>query len=378
VKRLFAVGAAALVLAAPAHAGPQLRLPSVDARAFLVQDAKTGEILAQRNATTRVPIASLTKLMTILLTLKSGVGLDDVVTVQRAAADVGESSINLRVGQRISVSDLLKGALIQSANNAADALADHVTHGDEAAFVARMNAEARRLGLRGTHFVRPDGLDAPGHVSTARDVTVLARLLMRYPVVRGIVRQRDATIADGERLHTWNDLLGVFRGLVGVKTGHTGGAGWCEVAEVKRDGLDIYATILGSPSRGQRNHDLAALLRWALAVERPAWVIVPGHEYVRVAVGYGREPVALVPRRGVVRPVRIDRPLVERVVAAGTTSLPVEHDAPLGEVRVYSGRKLVAREPLVAERTVKRPGVGARVGYYARRTFTHIGGWFTS
>jgi hypothetical protein len=105
---------------------------------------------------------------------------------------------------------------------------------------------------------------------------------------------------------------------------------------------------------------------------------VPGREYVRVAVGYGREPVALVPRRGVVRPVRVDRPLVERVVAAGTTSLPVEHDAPLGEVRVYSGRKLVAREPLVAERTVKRPGVGARVGYYARRTFTHIGGWFTS
>jgi D-alanyl-D-alanine carboxypeptidase (penicillin-binding protein 5/6) len=370
---MFAVGAAALVLAAPAHAA----LPSVDATAFLVQDAKTGEILAQRNATASVPIASLTKLMTILLTLESGARMNDVVTVQRDAADVGESSIDLHAGQRITVSDLLKGALIQSANNAADALADYVAHGDEAAFVARMNAEARRLGLRGTHYVRPDGLDAPGHVSSARDVTALARRLMRYPVVRGIVRQREATIADGEQLHTWNDLLGVFRGVVGVKTGHTGGAGWCEVAEVKRDGLDIYATILGSPSRGQRNHDLAALLRWALGVERPAWVIVPGRRYARVSLGYERAPLALVARRGVVRPVRLDRRLVERVVAAGATTLPVNRGAPLGEIRVYSGRKLVARQPLVAARAVAEPGVAARVGFYARRTFEHIGGWFT-
>ena len=89
-----------------------------------------------------------------------------------------------------------------------------------------------------------------------------------------------------------------FRGLVGVKTGHTGAAGWCEVAEVKRDGLDVYATILGSPSRGQRNHDLAALLRWALGVERPAWVVAPDHEYARVSVGYGRAPLSLVAARG--------------------------------------------------------------------------------
>jgi serine-type D-Ala-D-Ala carboxypeptidase (penicillin-binding protein 5/6) len=240
-----------------------------------------------------------------------------------------------------------------------------------------MNAEARRLGLRGSHFVRPDGLDAPGHVSTAHDVTVLAQRLMRYPVVRAIVRRRDATISGGRHLHTWNDLLGVFRGLVGVKTGHTGNAGWCEVADVRRDGLDIYATILGSPSRGQRNSDLAALLRWALSVERPAWVIAPGHAYAHAAVGYGRQAVDLVPRRGVVRPVRVDRPLVVRVVAAGAAGLPLVRGSRLGEVRVFSGHKLVAREPLVAARSVDRPGVAARVGFYAHRTLSHIGGWFT-
>jgi serine-type D-Ala-D-Ala carboxypeptidase (penicillin-binding protein 5/6) len=374
VKPLIAVAAVTLVVAAPARAG----VPSVDARAFLVQDATTGEVLAQHNASARVPIASLTKLMTVLLTLQSGVKQGAVVTVQRDAADVGESSIGLRAGERITVSDLLKGALIQSANDAADALADYVAHGNEAAFVARMNAEARRLGLRGSHFVRPDGLDAPGHVSTARDVTVLARRLMHYRVVRAIVRQREATIAGGQRLHTWNDLLGVFRGLIGVKTGHTGNAGWCEVAEVKRDGLDVYATILGSPSRGLRNSDLAALLRWALSVERPAWVIAPGHAYAHVSLGYGRGSVGLVARRGLVRPVRVDRPLVVRVVAAGAAALPLARGTRLGEVRVLSGRKVVAREPLVAERSVSRPGLAGRVGFYARRTLSHIGDWFTS
>jgi serine-type D-Ala-D-Ala carboxypeptidase (penicillin-binding protein 5/6) len=373
VKRLIAVAAAAVTLAAPARAA----VPTVDARAFLVRDAATGEVLAQRAATARLPIASITKLMTILVTLESGVRQTDVVTVRRDAAAVGESTVNLRPGERITVGDLFKAALIQSANDAADALADYVGHGDTRAFVARMNSEARRLGLRRTHFARPDGLDAPGHFSSARDVTVLAQRLMRYPVVRAIVRQRDATIAGGRRLHTWNDLLGVFRGLVGVKTGHTGGAGWNEVAEVKRDGLDIYATILGSPARGERNADLAALLRWALAVERPAWVIAPGHVYARTSIGYGREALPLVPAHGVARPVRLDRPLVERVVATGAASLPVARGTRLGEVRVFSGDSLVARQPLVAARAAKRPGVLGRVGFYARRTFSRIGGWLT-
>jgi serine-type D-Ala-D-Ala carboxypeptidase (penicillin-binding protein 5/6) len=373
VRRLVAVAFAALAFATPARAG----VPSVDARAFLVVDGQSGEVLAQRNASERVPIASLTKLMTVLLTLKSGVALSAVVTVGSDAADVGESSIGLRRGDRLTVSDLLKGALIQSANDAADALADYVSHGNEAAFIAQMNAEARRLGLRGTHYVRPDGLDAPGHFSTARDVTALARRLMRYRVIRQIVRQRDATIAGGRHLHTWNDLLGIFRGLDGVKTGHTGAAGWCEAARVERDGLDVYATLLGSPTRGRRNSDLAALLRWAFSVERPTWVIDGGHAYAQLSVGYGRAPVDLVPAHGVMRAARVDRPLVERVVAAGAARLPVHRGERLGEVRVFSAGRLVAREPLVAARSVGRPGAASRVGFYLRRTFSHIGDWFT-
>jgi len=370
--RLIAAVVAALVLAQSAQAG----IPGVRARAFIVEDGATGDVLAQRASNARVPIASITKLMTVIVTLQHA-RLDSVVTVQHDAAEVGESSINLRAGERLTVRDLLKGALIQSANDAADALADYVGHGNQATFVAMMNAEARRLGLDHTHFVRPDGLDAPKHLSSARDVTELAQAAMEYPAVRSIVRERTDRIAGGRVLHTWNDLLGLFRGLVGVKTGHTGGAGWCEVAEVQRDGLDLYATILGSPSRGERNEDLAALLRWGLSVERPAWVIVPDRVYVRAAVGYGRASVALVAPRPRLRAVRIDRPLRERVVAPAAVRLPVHRGDRIGELRVYSGHRLVARSPLVAARSVSRPGFGGRIGFYAGRTFSQVGNWFS-
>jgi D-alanyl-D-alanine carboxypeptidase (penicillin-binding protein 5/6) len=370
--RLCAVAAVALALAAPAHAGA----PSVSARAFLVQDAATGGVLAQRASWARVPIASITKLMTVLVALEHA-KLDDVVSVRADAAEVGESTINLRAGERITVRDLVEAALIQSANDAADALADYVGHGSTARFVAMMNAKARELGLTRTRFTRPDGLDAPGHVSTARDVTRLAEAAMSLRAVRSIVRRRTDTISGGRVLHTWNDLLGLFPGLVGVKTGHTARAGWCEVGAVRRYGMTLYVTVLGSPTRSQRNADLAALLRWGLSRFRPVWLVQPGRVYLRAAVGYGRAAVPLVAARGVSRTVRIDRPLVERVVAPATLALPVRRGARVGEVRVYSGRRIETRVPLVAGRSVARPGVAGRVGFYARRTFSHVGGWFS-
>src|SRR5262249_22432155 len=199
VKRLIVVAAAALALASTAQAAA----PPVNAHAFIVVDAATGDVLAQRNADAHVPIASITKLMTVLVTLEHA-RLNDVVTVQRDAAAVGESTINLRAGERITVRELLAAALIQSANDAADALADYVGHGNDRAFVSMMNAKAKELGLTGTHFVRPDGLDAPHHYSTARDVTRLAHELMKRPVVRSLVRERTAVIEGGRTLHTWN------------------------------------------------------------------------------------------------------------------------------------------------------------------------------
>jgi serine-type D-Ala-D-Ala carboxypeptidase (penicillin-binding protein 5/6) len=363
---------AALALAAAAHAGA----PHVSARAFLVENPATGEVLAQHGAWARSPIASITKLMTVLVALDHA-RWNDVVRVRSAAAEVGEATVNLRAGERITVGDLVKAALIQSANDAADALADHVGHGDRHAFVDMMNAKSEELGLERTHFVRPDGLDISGHYSTARDVTTLAQAAMRVPQIRAVVRQKTASIAGGRRVHTWNDLLGAFKGLYGVKTGHTTAAGWCEVAAVRRYGVTLYTTVLGSPTRSQRNTDLASLLRWGISRYRRAWVVQPGRVYLRADVGYGKAAVPIVAAGPLARPVRVDKPLVERIVVPTALELPVDQGQRVGEVRVYSGRRLVARRALVAGRSVERPGFGGRLGFYADQTFDHIGGWFT-
>jgi len=174
-RTLLATIAAASCLAAPTIA--QAAVPSVHASAYLVQDARTGEVLASYHAHAHLPVASITKLMTVLIALEHH-KLTDVVTVDPRAAVVGESTINLGAGERITVSDLLKAALIQSANDAADALALSVAS-DYGAFAGLMNAKAAQFGLRDSHFVRPDGLDVPGEYSSAADATKLARIAMR-------------------------------------------------------------------------------------------------------------------------------------------------------------------------------------------------------
>jgi D-alanyl-D-alanine carboxypeptidase (penicillin-binding protein 5/6) len=200
---------------------------------------------------------------------------------------------------------------------------------------------------------------------------------MRLPQIRTVVDERTASISGGRTLHTWNDLLGIFRGLYGVKTGHTSAAGWCQVAAVRRDGVTLYTTVLGSPTRSQRNTDLASLLRWGVSRYRQAWVVRPQRVYLNAAVGYGKDDVPIVATRGAVGAVRVDRPLVERIVAPATLHLPIARGQRVGEVRVYSGKRLVARRALVAQRSVARPGLGGRVGFYVSRTFDHIGSWFS-
>ncbi|HEY7206604.1 MAG TPA: D-alanyl-D-alanine carboxypeptidase family protein [Gaiellaceae bacterium] len=371
-RLLVAVAAFWLVLAGAAHASP----PRVDARSWIVANAADGTVLARHDAGVRVPIASITKLMTVLVALDH-LRLNQVVTVSPFAASVGESSIGLDAGDRLTVRELLEGALIQSANDAADALASAAANGDVPRFVGWMNARARTLGLDDTYFVRPDGLDAPGHVSSARDVLRLAEIAMHRPVVREIVRERTATIAGGRVLHTWNDLLGVFPGLIGVKTGHTGAAGWCEVAAARRPGYTIYAVVLGSPTRSIRNAALASLLRWGVSRYRLASLIAAKRTYAVADPGWGRDRLALVAPRTLIRAHRVGVPLVERVVAPAVVTLPVSRGQVLGEVQVWEGSKLLGERPLVASRAIARPGFGGRVEWYAKRTLHHVLGFFS-
>jgi serine-type D-Ala-D-Ala carboxypeptidase (penicillin-binding protein 5/6) len=362
----------ALALGAPALARAE-EAPESSARAVLVADGRTGEVLHVENPNRRLPLASITKLMTALVVLERA-RPGEIVTVPRFISSVGESSIGLSPGERISVRDLLAAALIQSANDAAYALAAHVGHGKVRAFVRLMNVKARELGLAETHFVRPDGLDASGHYSSASDVLALARAAMQRPLIRRLVRSRRAKIGGGRFLFAWNDLLGSFPGMFGIKTGHTDRAGWCEVGSARRDGASVYAIVLGSPSRSRRNRDLAELLDWGLDQYARATVVHEGRTYASADVPMSDESLALVPAEPARAVVRLRRPLVERVTAPRVVEPPVERGERVGEVVIMDGERVVARRPLVAAESVDEPGLAARVGWYAGRTLDEAGG----
>ncbi|HEV8461430.1 MAG TPA: D-alanyl-D-alanine carboxypeptidase family protein [Gaiellaceae bacterium] len=375
IRTTLALVLVVLACCSAAVAAPGLEQPPpVRGSAWLVEDARTGEVIASSDSHERVPIASLTKMMTVLIALQSK-KLSDVVTVDRRAAVVGESTINLRPGEQMTVRDLIKGALIQSANDAAAALALSISK-DFPAFARLMNAKAQQLGLHDTHYVRPDGLDEPGEFSSATDVTKLGRDLMRYRFVRDTVREETASISGGRTLHTWDDLLSMFPQTIGVKTGHTDEAGWCQVAAARGRGVTVYATILGSPSRGQRNVDLQSLLIWGLGQFRVVPAVRSGRTYANVQLPYGKDALALVAAKPLISVARLGHPLTETVVAPVTASLPVEQGQVLGRVEIRDGKRLIGTRDLVASRTINKPGIGSRLGWYAGRTAHHLAGLF--
>jgi serine-type D-Ala-D-Ala carboxypeptidase (penicillin-binding protein 5/6) len=367
---LLLVVAAALAWEAPAAGAP----PQTAARAVLVANGQTGEILYARHADRRLAMASITKLMTALVTLEH-TRPTATVTVRGPAPSVGESTINLRQDERLPVRDLLAAALIQSANDAAYALATYVGKGSVPRFVKLMNEKAAELGLSETRYLRPDGLDERGHYSSARDSFELARLAMREALIRKLVGKRTARIAGGRTIHTWNDLLGSFPGLIGVKTGHTDLAGWSEVAAARRDRVTIYAVILGSPTRTRRNADLEKLLEWGLDQYGRFTLVREGERYATAAIPFSDDRVGLVAESGVERILRVGRGarFVEKVVSPVKVDLPVERGEKLGEIEILVGSRVVARRPLVATRDVPEPGFGTRVGWYADHALDEAG-----
>jgi D-alanyl-D-alanine carboxypeptidase (penicillin-binding protein 5/6) len=231
--------------------------PQVTAESYLLYDMGSGKILYEHNSTVARAPASLTKLMTALLVLERS-NPDDVVPIEPEDMIEG-STMNLAVGDTPTVTDLLWGLLLPSGNDAANALARHVS-GSVADFVVAMNQRAQELGLQQTHFANPHGLDAEGHVSSAADLLVLTRELWAYPLFRSIVGTA-RTEWNGHELVSTNELLTSFEGATGVKTGTTDNAGECLVASVERDGRTILMVILGSRQRFEDAKNLYAAFR---------------------------------------------------------------------------------------------------------------------
>jgi D-alanyl-D-alanine carboxypeptidase (penicillin-binding protein 5/6) len=368
---LLAVVVVAALLAAPVRASgddltPTAAPPRVDAAAYYLVGAD-GVVLARHEARQRRAIASITKLMTAVVTLERA-ELGEVVTVPSRAAALGGSTAFLRAGERLTVADLLRAMLVRSANDAAEALALHVASGSEPRFVAAMNAKARALGLTDTHFANPHGLDVPGHVSSARDTTLLVRYALGVPFVREALGRTSVSLPGGREFPSTDELLASWPPLVGGKTGHTDDAGWSQAAGAEARGATVYGTVLGTTGPGARDDALRTLLRYGLDRYRRVAVVDAGRIYAAAGTGYGRPEVELVAPRTIVRSLLGGTSLVERVVAPESVGVPVRKGAELGRLEVYSGERLLASSNLVAASDVSEPGVLGKAWWYVRTT----------
>ncbi len=253
------------VLAAPQYTA------EADAISCILMDAKTGRVLYEKNADEALPPASVTKVMTMLLVFEAldagTIKLSDMVSTSEHAASMGGSQIYLEPGEEMSVDDLLKSLIVASANDAAVALAEYIS-GTEEAFVAKMNERAAQLGMENTHFENTNGLDdtAENHVTSARDIALMTRELVKHEAVFNYSTIWMDTIRDGAfGLTNTNRLIRFYKGATGLKTGSTAKAKFCISATAERDGLSLIAVVMGSPTRDTRNALAASLFDFGFA-----------------------------------------------------------------------------------------------------------------
>jgi D-alanyl-D-alanine carboxypeptidase (penicillin-binding protein 5/6) len=364
VGALAALLAAWLAPAPVAAATTPPGAPALQAKAAIVMEASSGDVLFSENPRQRRAIASTTKLMTVLVALQRS-DLDDVFSAANYHAAAIESQIGLRPGERMSVRDLLRATLLPSANDAAATIAVG-TMGSTQAFVAEMNRRAVSLGLRDTHYTTPIGLDDPGNYSSARDLARLAIRLRGYEFFRHTTNLPRATLRSGTRTRTVinrNTLVRRVPDVNGVKTGHTSRAGFVLVGSASRGGVTVISVVLGEPSEHARDVDSLALLRYGLRGYVAATPLPVGRVLGKVALHYRHgESVAVVAGSTVRRVLRTGART--RVSVDG---LPAEIDGPLrrgarvGTAVVRAGDKVLASVPVVTARPVAEAGLGVRV-----------------
>ncbi len=242
--------------------------PYVECKSAILMEASTGQVLYEQNADEALPPASVTKIMTLLLVMEAiengKLKYDDKVTASAHACSMGGSQIYLKEGEQMSVEDMVKSVVIASANDAAVALAEHIS-GSEEAFVAEMNKRAAELGMTNTTFENTNGLDdtAVKHLTSARDIAIMSRELIKHKKITEYSSIWMDTVRDGAfGLTNTNRLVRFYKGATGLKTGSTSKAGFCISATAERDGMELICVIMASPTRDIRNAAATALLDW--------------------------------------------------------------------------------------------------------------------
>ena len=337
--------------------------PEVPGKSALLMDMTTGTVLYEHNAHEALPPASVTKVMTMLLIMEAidsgNIKWDDVVTTSETAAAKGGSQIYLKVGETMTVSDMVKSIAVSSANDCACAMAEHLA-GSEEAFVEKMNEKAKALGMNDTHFVNCTGLDddekAKEHLTSAYDIALMSReLMLNHPNIQKFTTIWMDTVRGGAfGLANTNKLVRFYPGATGLKTGFTTGAGYCLSATAQRDGLGLIAVVMGAESSKDRFAACKSMLDYGFANYA---LVEPEITEGVVAVRLGKaDSVEAVPAESA--QLLIDKAQSNQVqiqtVLEESVAAPVSKGQRLGTLTVKVGQQVVKEVPMVAKEGVER------------------------
>lgn len=344
----------------PAKAAPM----EVKAKSALLMDVTTGTVLFEQNAHEALAPASVTKVMTLLLIMEAidsgAIGWNDTVTASETAAAKGGSQVYLKAGETMTVSDMVKAIAVSSANDCACAMAEHLC-GSESAFVDKMNARAKELGMENTHFVNCTGLDdgenAAQHKTSAYDIALMsAELLRNHPDIKKYTTIWMDTLRNGTfGLSNTNKLIRFYPGATGLKTGFTSNAGYCLSASAQRDGMELVAVVMGAKTTQDRFNACKSLLDYGFANYA---LIQPSLEQLpTIAVKLGTDSVVeaepsgqscLLIEKGQKNQVSTHIELEEQVTA------PISQGQRLGTLTIKAGEQVLAQIPMVAKEAVPR------------------------
>ena len=340
----------------PVNADVAVSSPSV-----ILIESSTGEVIYEQNAAERRSPASITKIMTLLLTfeaIESGkVSLTDQVTTSEYASSMGGSQVYLAAGEVQTLDTMIKCIAVSSGNDASVAVAEHIA-GSEAAFVDLMNQRAQELGMADTHFVNPTGLPAKGHVTSAHDIALMSReLILNHPDIRRFTTIWTDSLRDGAfGLSNTNKLIRFYPGATGLKTGSTDAALYCLSATAERDGMELISVVMGAPTSTQRFEGAKVLLNYGfaaygLAQAQPPQPLAP----IPVILG---DQAAVTPRLAedptILAPKEKLAAMEVEVQMAESLSAPVDAGAEVGRMTVTSNGETLASIPLTADAAVAR------------------------
>ena len=337
----------------------------LNAKSAILMEESTGNILYESNPDERLPIASVTKVMTMLLIMEavdSGkISLDDMVTVSENAMSYGGSTMFLETGEQLTVNDMLKGIAVASANDGCVAMAEHLA-GSESAFVDMMNERAKELGMENTHFMNTNGLDEDDHYSSARDVAIMSRELMKHETIFNYTSIWMDTLRGGKfQLANTNKLIRFYDGANGLKTGSTSKALCCLSAAAKRNDMQLIAVVLGAPTSAERFASAKSLLDYGFANYAVNTQITAGDEVQNIAVEKGVDKevgvVAGDSCSTLVKKGQEDN-ITKEIKIDETITAPIEAGQKIGTMTISRDGEVIADIDLNASSAVEKKGIG--------------------